>query len=125
MSDKRKSLGRGLDALLGQPVEAEPKNNKQGLTEIKLEQIGPGPFQPRKQIDEPQLKELAQSIQAQGVIQPIVVRERAVTDSPTGVKFEIIAGERRWRASQIAGLETIPAVVRTIADSEAVAVALI
>ena len=73
----------------------------------------------------PQLKELAQSIQAQGVIQPIVVRERAVTDSHTGVKFEIIAGERRWRASQIAGLETIPAVVRAIADSEAVAVALI
>ena len=125
MSDKRKSLGRGLDALLGQSVEAEPKNNKQGLTEIKLEQIGPGPFQPRKQIDEPQLKELAQSIQAQGVIQPIVVRERAVTDYHTGVKFEIIAGERRWRASQIAGLETIPAVVRAIADSEAVAVALI
>ena len=125
MSDKRKSLGRGLDALLGQSVEAEPKNNKQGLTEIKLEQIGPGPFQPRKQIDEPQLKELAQSIQAQGVIQPIVVRERAVTDSHTGVNFEIIAGERRWRASQIAGLETIPAVVRAIADSEAVAVALI
>ena len=125
MSDKRKSLGRGLDALLGQSVEAEPKNNKQGLTEIKLEQIGPGPFQPRKQIDEPQLKELAQSIQAQGVIQPIVVRERAVRDSHTGVKFEIIAGERRWRASQIAGLETIPAVVRAIADSEAVAVALI
>ena len=125
MSDKRKSLGRGLDALLGQSVEAESKNNKQGLTEIKLEQIGPGPFQPRKQINEPQLKELAQSIQAQGVIQPIVVRERAVTDSHTGVKFEFIAGERRWRASQIAGLETIPAVVRAIADSEAVAVALI
>ena len=125
MSDKRKSLGRGLDALLGQSVEAEPKNNKQGLTEIKLEQIGPGPFQPRKQIDEHQHKELAQSIQAQGVIQPIVVRERAVRDSHTVVKFEIIAGERRWRASQIAGLETIPAVVRAIADSEAVAVALI
>ena len=68
MSDKRKSLGRGLDALLGQSVETESKNNKQGLTEIKLEQIGPGPFQPRKQIDEPQLKELAQSIQVQGVI---------------------------------------------------------
>ncbi len=125
MSDKRKSLGRGLDALLGQSAETETKSNKQGLTEIKLEQIGPGPFQPRKQIDEPQLKELAQSIQAQGVIQPIVVRERAVTDSHTGVKFEIIAGERRWRAAQIAGLETIPAVVRAIADSAAVAVALI
>ena len=125
MSDKRKSLGRGLDALLGQPGEAETKNQKQGLTEIPIEQIGPGPFQPRKQIDESQLNELAQSIKAQGVIQPIVVRERAIADSHTGVRFEIIAGERRWRATQIAGLENIPAVVRTIADSEAVAVALI
>ena len=125
MSDKRKSLGRGLDALLGQPGEAETKNQKQGLTEIPIEQIGPGPFQPRKQIDESQLNELAQSIKAQGVIQPIVVRERAIADSHTGVRFEIIAGERRWRATQIAGLENIPAVIRTIADSEAVAVALI
>ncbi|MDC3239644.1 ParB/RepB/Spo0J family partition protein [Gammaproteobacteria bacterium] len=125
MSDKRKSLGRGLDALLGQPGEAETKNQKQGLTEIPIEQIGPGPFQPRKQIDETQLNELAQSIKVQGVIQPIVVRERAIADSHTGVRFEIIAGERRWRATQIAGLENIPAVIRTIADSEAVAVALI
>ena len=125
MSDKRKSLGRGLDALLGQPGEVETKNQKQGLTEIPIEQIGPGPFQPRKQIDESQLNELAQSIKAQGVIQPIVVRERAIADSHTGVRFEIIAGERRWRATQIAGLENIPAVVRAIADSEAVAVALI
>ena len=125
MSDKRKSLGRGLDALLGQPGEVETKNQKQGLTEIPIEQIGPGPFQPRKQIDESQLNELAQSIKVQGVIQPIVVRERAIADSHTGVRFEIIAGERRWRATQIAGLESIPAVIRTIADSEAVAVALI
>ena len=125
MSDKRKSLGRGLDALLGNPGEVETKNQKQGLTEIPIEQIGPGPFQPRKQIDESQLNELAQSIKAQGVIQPIVVRERAIADSHTGVRFEIIAGERRWRATQIAGLENIPAVIRTIADSEAVAVALI
>ena len=125
MSDKRKSLGRGLDALLGQPGEVETKNQKQGLTEIPIEQIGPGPFQPRKQIDESQLNELAQSIKVQGVIQPIVVRERAIADSHTGVRFEIIAGERRWRATQIAGLENIPAVIRTIADSEAVAVALI
>ena len=114
-----------MDALLGQPGEVETKNQKQGLTEIPIEQIGPGPFQPRKQIDESQLNELAQSIKAQGVIQPIVVRERAIADSHTGVRFEIIAGERRWRATQIAGLENIPAVIRTIADSEAVAVALI
>ena len=64
MSDKRKSLGRGLDALLGQSVENEAKSDKQGLSEISIEQIGPGPFQPRKQIEESQLKELAQSIEA-------------------------------------------------------------
>ena len=125
MSDKRKSLGRGLDALLGQADEADVQKNKQGLAEINIEQIGPGPFQPRKHIDEPQLNELAQSIEAQGVIQPIVVRERALADSHTGVRYEIIAGERRWRAAQIAGLESIPAVIRTIKDSAAVAVALI
>ena len=125
MSDKRKSLGRGLDALLGQANEADVQKNKQGLAEINVEQIGPGPFQPRKHIDEPQLNELAQSIEAQGVIQPIVVRERALADSHTGVRYEIIAGERRWRAAQIAGLESIPAVIRTIKDSAAVAVALI
>ena len=106
-------------------LPGQTKNQKQGLTEIPIEQIGPGPFQPRKQIDESQLNELALSIKAQGVIQPIVVRERAIADSHTGVRFEIIAGERRWRATQIAGLENIPAVIRTIADSEAVAVALI
>jgi ParB family chromosome partitioning protein len=125
MSDKRKSLGRGLDALLGQANEADVQKNKQGLAEINVEQIGPGPFQPRKHIDEPQLNELAQSIEAQGVIQPIVVRERALADSHTGVRYEIIAGERRWRAAQIVGLESIPAVIRTIKDSAAVAVALI
>ena len=125
MSDKRKSLGRGLDALLGQANEADAQKNKQGLAEINVEQIGPGPFQPRKHIDEPQLNELAQSIEAQGVIQPIVVRERALADSHTGVRYEIIAGERRWRAAQIVGLESIPAVIRTIKDSAAVAVALI
>ena len=125
MSDKRKSLGRGLDALLGQANEADVQKNKQGLAEINVEQIGPGPFQPRKHINEPQLNELAQSIEAQGVIQPIVVRERALADSHTGVRYEIIAGERRWRAAQIAGLESIPAVIRTIKDSAAVAVALI
>ena len=83
-----------MDALLGQPGEVETKNQKQGLTEIPIEQIGPGPFQPRKQIDESQLNELAQSIKVQGVLQPIVVRERAIADSHTGVRFEIIAWER-------------------------------
>jgi ParB family chromosome partitioning protein len=125
MNEKRKSLGRGLEALLGTAPEGQPKNNSQGMQMLGLEEIGPGPFQPRKTIKEEQLKELSQSIEAQGVIQPIVVRKRAVQDSTTGVKYEIIAGERRWRASQLAGLESIPVIIKTMTDADAVAIALI
>ena len=125
MAEKRKSLGRGLDALLGGAAQEQEKPNPKSLNELPIEEIGPGPFQPRKKINEQQLKELSSSIEAQGVLQPIVVRKRAVQDSQTGVRYEIIAGERRWRAAQLANLETIPAVVKTISDSDAVAVALI
>ena len=125
MAEKRKSLGRGLDALLGGGARENEKPSPRSLSEIPLEEIGPGPFQPRKTINEQQLKELSSSIEAQGVLQPIVLRKRAVQDSQTGVRYEIIAGERRWRAAQIANLETIPAIVKTISDSDAVAVALI
>ena len=125
MAEKRKSLGRGLDALLGGAAQEQKKPNPKSLNELPIEEIGPGPFQPRKKINEQQLKELSSSIQAQGVLQPIVVRKRAVQDSQTGVRYEIIAGERRWRAAQLANLESIPAVVKTISDSDAVAVALI
>jgi len=125
MAEKRKSLGRGLDALLGVATQEQDKPNPKSLNELSIEEIGPGPFQPRKKINEQQLKELSSSIEAQGVLQPIVVRKRAVQDSQTGVRYEIIAGERRWRAAQLANLETIPAVVKTISDSDAVAVALI
>ena len=125
MAEKRKSLGRGLDALLGGAAQEQEKPNPKSLNELPIEEIGPGPFQPRKKINEQQLKELSSSIEAQGVLQPIVVRKRAVQDSQTGVRYEIIAGERRWRAAQLANLESIPAVVKTISDSNAVAVALI
>ena len=125
MAEKRKSLGRGLDALLGGAAQEQEKHNPKSLNELPIEEIGPGPFQPRKKINEQQLKELSSSIEAQGVLQPIVVRKRAVQDSQTGVRYEIIAGERRWRAAQLANLESIPAVVKTISDSDAVAVALI
>ena len=125
MAEKRKSLGRGLDALLGGAAQEQEKPNPKSLNELAIEEIGPGPFQPRKKINEQQLKELSSSIEAQGVLQPIVVRKRAVQDSQTGVRYEIIAGERRWRAAQLANLESIPAVIRTISDSDAVAVALI
>ena len=125
MAEKRKSLGRGLDALLGGAVQEQDQPSSKSLNELALEEIGPGPFQPRKKINEQQLNELSSSIEAQGVLQPIVVRKRAVQDSQTGVRYEIIAGERRWRAAQIANLETIPALIKTISDSDAVAVALI
>ena len=125
MAEKRKSLGRGLAALLGGAAQAQEKPNPEALNELSIEEIGPGPFQPRKKINEQQLKELSSSIEAQGVLQPIVVRKRAVQDSQTGVRYEIIAGERRWRAAQLANLESIPVVIKTISDSDAVAVALI
>ena len=125
MAEKRKSLGRGLDALLGGTTQTHTNSTTKSLNELPIEEVGPGPFQPRKKIDEQQLNELSASIEAQGVLQPIVVRERAVQDSQTGIRYEIIAGERRWRAAQLANLETIPAVVKTVSDIDAVAIALI
>jgi len=126
MDEKKKSLGRGLEALLGasEPAQQTIKPDE-AIHQLSIEKIGPGPFQPRRTIREKQLKELALSIEEQGIIQPIVVRERAVVDSQTGVRFEIIAGERRWRAAQLANLNAVPAVIRTMSDASAIAVALI
>jgi len=126
MQEKKKSLGRGLEALLGasEPAQKTIKSDE-AIHQLAVEKIGPGPFQPRRSIKEDQLKELALSIEGQGVIQPIVVRERAVVDSQTGVRYEIIAGERRWRAAQLANLDAVPAVIRTMSDASAVAIALI
>ena len=126
MDEKKKSLGRGLEALLGasEPAQQTIKPDE-AIHQLSIEKIGPGPFQPRRTIREEQLKELALSIEEQGIIQPIVVRERAVVDSQTGVRFEIIAGERRWRAAQLANLDAVPAVIRTMSDASAIAVALI
>ncbi len=127
MDEKKKSLGRGLEALLGasEPAQQTIKADDEAIHQLSIEKIGPGPFQPRRTIREEQLKELALSIEEQGIIQPIVVRERAVVDSQTGVRFEIIAGERRWRAAQLANLDAVPAVIRTMSDASAIAVALI
>jgi len=126
MQEKKKSLGRGLEALLGasEPAQRTLKPDE-AIHQLAIEKIGPGPFQPRRTIREEQLKELALSIEAQGIIQPIVVRERAVFDSQTGVRYEIIAGERRWRAAQLANLVAVPAVIRAMSDASAVAIALI
>lgn len=112
---KRMALGKGLDALLPPTVGADDAETLR----IPLDLLHPGPHQPRKRMAEEGLDELAQSIRAQGVIEPIVVRPR-----PAG-GYEIIAGERRWRAAQRAELATLPAVVRNADDREAVALALI
>ena len=114
---KPKGLGRGLDALLSSDIEAA--RNTDALRTLNVAQLQPGKYQPRSHMDDASLQTLADSIKTQGIMQPILVREIA-TD-----KFEIIAGERRWRASKIVGLEQIPVLVRDIADEAALAMALI
>jgi ParB family chromosome partitioning protein len=109
-------LGRGLDALLG---SYEPAAEKDELRQLPLDLLRRGKYQPRTHMDTQALEELAASIKAQGVVQPIVVRSLA------NGEYEIVAGERRWRAAQLAGLESIPAVVRKIPDEAAIAIALI
>lgn len=117
---KRKSLGRGLDALLGSPASNVERNGDGELRNIPVEQIRQSPHQPRTVMDATALGELTDSIRAQGVIQPIVVRPLEGENN-----FELIAGERRWRAAQAAGLSDIPAVVRDVTDQSAIAIALI
>ncbi|MDX1432006.1 MAG: ParB/RepB/Spo0J family partition protein [Gammaproteobacteria bacterium] len=118
---KRRGLGRGLDALLGASATAHGLGAEHGaLRRLPLDVIRKGRYQPRIDIAPEALEELAQSIRARGVVQPIVVRADA-----DGEHYEIVAGERRWRAAQLAGLGEIPAVVRDVADDEALAIALI
>ena len=124
---KRGGLGRGLEALLGPKAAAQAPVLQATATDtlhsLPIDALAPGKYQPRKRMDQDKLAELAESIKAQGVIQPIVVREVA---SGRGSKtYEIIAGERRWRASQLAGLNEIPVVIRTVDDRTVVAMALI
>ena len=125
MAAKKKGLGRGLTALLGNSdVESmmEAKADDE-LRNIDIDLIERGPWQPREHFDEETLQELADSIAMQGVVQPIVVRQK--TDLDGKGRFEIVAGERRWRASQKAGLSKIPAVIKTFDDQTAAAVSLI
>ena len=123
---KKSALGRGLDALISakQPAlqQAMPGDT---LRTLPVDAMVPGKYQPRRTMDDARLEELASSIKAQGVIQPIVVRERRGADGKGGRTYEIIAGERRWRASQRAGLAEVPVVVREVDDRTVVAMALI
>lgn len=125
MSAKKRGLGRGLDALLAtshqaQQTDASDDNEQSGeLKKLPIEFLQPGKYQPRKDMSPEALEELASSIRAQGVIQPIVVRSIAAN------KYEIIAGERRWRASQLAQLDVVPCMIKEVPDEAAVAIALI
>ena len=124
MATKNRGLGRGLDALLGGASvsamqEEAAKVDTRELQHLPLELIQRGKYQPRRDMDPQALEELAQSIKNHGVMQPIVVRPLS------GGRYEIIAGERRWRASQQAGLEKVPALVREVPDEAAIAMALI
>jgi ParB family transcriptional regulator, chromosome partitioning protein len=117
MPVKLKGLGRGLDALLDKDGEGRPVSEQQAT--LRIDQVQRGRYQPRTKMDESSLQELAASIRKQGLMQPILVR-------PVGSdRYEIIAGERRWRAAKIAGLAEIPALVREVPDSSALAMALV
>lgn len=119
MAIKKRGLGRGLDALLADVQETSTDVSNDSLQHFALDQIQPGKYQPRIDMSQESLEELADSIRAQGLVQPIVVR-------PVGDgRYEIIAGERRWRASRLAGLATIPVLVKDVSDRSAIAMALI
>ncbi|MDH3418526.1 MAG: ParB/RepB/Spo0J family partition protein [Gammaproteobacteria bacterium] len=120
---KRKSLGRGLDALLSSTVAERTTSATDTLQDIPVDLLQRGRYQPRSDMREETIADLAESIRAQGLVQPIVVRPLAKHGGEA--HYEIVAGERRWRAAQLAGLHSIPAIVRDIPDEAAVAMALI
>jgi ParB family transcriptional regulator, chromosome partitioning protein len=127
VTKKTKGLGRGLEALLGPKVDdsvAAQAAAADGLPNtLPLSQMVPGMYQPRTRMDEGALYELAESIKAQGIMQPILVRQ--LHDGPNAGKYEIIAGERRSRAAKLAGLDTVPVLVRNVPNEAAAAMALI
>ena len=118
---KKRGLGKGLDALLGTPAELKSEaGNKDSLKTLPVDLLQRGQYQPRKDFNKESLQELADSINAQGIVQPIVVR-----NLPSSKKFEIIAGERRWRAAQLAGLQDVPVVIKDVPDKTVMCIALI
>lgn len=130
MSAKKRGLGRGLDALLTTSANAAARHQAQldhlsenlekgELRKLPIEFLRPGKYQPRKDMEPEALEELANSVKAQGIIQPIIVRPLAENS------YEIIAGERRWRAAQLAQLDTVPCIIKDVGDEAAIAIALI
>ncbi|MFZ2314149.1 MAG: ParB/RepB/Spo0J family partition protein [Gammaproteobacteria bacterium] len=124
MMVKKRGLGKSLNALLAykatpaETTENEVSTSYEQLCDLPVDRIQRGKYQPRREMDAESLEELASSIRAQGIIQPLIVR-------PFGDKYEIIAGERRWRAAQMAGMTDVPVIIRDIPDEAAVAIALI
>lgn len=122
MAAPNRGLGRGLEALLG-PRREEPVPSRE-FRELPLDLLRPGRFQPRRAMAPERIAELAESIRAQGVVQPVLVRP-VDGEGDSGARYEIVAGERRWRAAQHAGLESVPAIVRPLSDAEAALAALV
>jgi len=121
-SEKRRNLGRGLSALLGDDTEDYARLDQvRAAKTVPIEHLHPGRYQPRHRMGETQINELAQSVAEKGILQPILVRRRP--DDPAG--YEIIAGERRWRAAQIAKMHEVPVVIREFTDQEALEIALV
>src|SRR5215467_351697 len=123
INDKRKALGRGLDSLLpartASTTIAMPQAREAGSNEVLIDSIDPNPYQTRRRINEQALEELAESIRASGVVQPVVLRPAA------NGRFQIVAGERRWLASKRAGRNTVPAIVRQISNEQAMEITII
>ncbi len=123
MTPRKKRLGRGLDALLSKPAFRDGMDGEDVLRQIPLELLQRGEYQPRVDMRQDTLEDLANSIEAQGVVQPIVARR--IDGKGRSQRYEIIAGERRWRAAQMAGLAEIPTIIRDVSDKSAIAMAII
>ncbi len=119
--NKSRGLGRGLSALMSDVGEAQPNAPRKAETDIPVERVHPNPDQPRRAFDEAALEELAQSIAEKGIIQPLIVRAHPTREGD----YEIVAGERRWRAAQRAKLHEVPAIIRSFDDTEVLEVAII
>ena len=122
---RQRGLGKGLAALLGETMEPATTGTREGaLLSIPIEHLSPHPNQPRQHFDEAEIESLADSIRARGIVQPLVVRPGPGGDED-GAPYQIVAGERRWRAAQRAGLHELPAVVRQLSDPESIEIALV
>ena len=123
---RQRGLGKGLAALLGETMEEGAVGAREGaLLSIPIEHLAPQPNQPRQHFDEAEIESLAASIREKGVVQPLVVRQRPGDGDEGSAPYQIVAGERRWRAAQRAGLHELPAVVRHLSDSESIEIALV